>query len=110
MRTDNKSVSAGSGREEKTHAKERQEERVEVPEHEILKDLPPFQGIGDIRMFLLGLFIGTCGIRLLLALFVGGRWFQPFTLRDLDLLQNVMQRNGLESSQLDELPDVYLPR
>ena len=110
MRTDNDSLSAGSSEEEETHTEERQEERVEVPEHELLKDLPPFQGISDIRVFLLGLFIGACDIRLLLRFVVGGRWFQPFTLRDLDLLQNVMQRNSFESSQLDELPDVCLPR
>ena len=71
MRTDNNSLSVGSGEEEKTHTEERQEERVEVPEHELLKYLLPFQGIGDIYVFLLGLFTGACDICELLGLVVG---------------------------------------
>ena len=74
------------------YVEERQQERVEVPEHKLFKDLPPFQGVGDTCVFL-GFVIGAFGP-------------QPFALRDLEILQNVMQRHGFVSSQLDELPDI----
>ena len=78
MRTDNNRFSTKSNREEKTHAEERQQERVEIPEHELLKNLPPFQGLSDICM--------------LLGLVIGAFEFQPLAFRDPDILQNVMKR------------------
>ena len=78
MRTDNDHFSAECDEEEGTHTEERQQEGVEVPEHELFKNLPPFQGVSDIRV-LLGLVIDTLG-------------FQPFEFRDPDILQNMMQR------------------
>lgn len=55
-----------------TYAEERQQERVEVPEHKFFKDLPSFQGVGDTCVFL-GLVFGALGP-------------QPFALRDLEIL------------------------
>ena len=61
MQTDNNRFSTKSRREEKTYAEEGQQERVKVPEYEFLKNLPPFQGLGDVRV-LLGLVIGVLGL------------------------------------------------
>ena len=94
MLTDNNRLSAESDEEEGTHTEERQQEGVEVPEHEFFKNLPPFQGVGDIRV-LLGLVADTLG-------------FQPLALRDPDILHNVMQGQGFKSPQLDILPDVCI--
>ena len=48
-------------------------------------------------------------MRVLLGFAIGTGWSQPFALQDLDALQNVVQRQGLEPSQFDKFPYVCTP-
>lgn len=65
MRTDGVLSSRSSGGQE-THTEQRQQEGVEVPEHEFLEDLSPFQEVGDVSV--------------LLGLATSARGSQPFAL------------------------------